>query len=152
MASKITLQLIRQAQAGQDKALSAFSELARERVSVFIYRLTLDLECTEDLTQDTLVELLRSLDRLKFSHVNYFWAWLHRTALGKVQHFYRQQGNQRIHARSHPSSDQMVHMSGPDNPAINQLIKEELRIAVCEAIRALNLTHRSILTLRCFDN
>ena len=151
MAHEITLPLIRQAQAGQDEALRVFSELARERVYVFIYRLTLDLECTEDLTQDTLVDVLRSLDRLDFSHVNFFWAWLHRTALGKVQHFYRQQGNQRIHSRSRPSSEQLGQMSGKDNPAINQLIKEELRMAVCEAMRALNLAHRSILTLRCFE-
>jgi DNA-directed RNA polymerase specialized sigma24 family protein len=108
MIHGLTLELLHQAQAGQEKALSTLSELVKERVYIFIYRLTLDQDCTEDLTQETLVELIRSLNRLSFSHINFFWAWLHRTALGKVQHFYRIQGNKRIRARNLVATDSKI--------------------------------------------
>jgi RNA polymerase sigma-70 factor (ECF subfamily) len=152
MIHDLTLELLHQAQKGQEKALSTFSELVKKRVYIFIYRLTLDQDCTEDLTQETLLDLIGSLDRLNFTHINFFWAWLHRTALGKVQHYYRIQGNQRIHSRTRPSSDRLKDIGiKEDSTGINHLIKEELKKAVCDAMRTLNLAHRSILTLRCFE-
>ena len=42
MHKTIDLQLIEQAQSGRQEALSALSELARDKVYVFVYRLTLD--------------------------------------------------------------------------------------------------------------
>jgi DNA-directed RNA polymerase specialized sigma24 family protein len=75
MIHDLTLELLHQAQKGQEKALSTFSELVKKRVYIFIYRLTLDQDCTEDLTQETLLDLIGSLDRLNFTHINFFWAW-----------------------------------------------------------------------------
>jgi RNA polymerase sigma-70 factor (ECF subfamily) len=150
MTQGITLKLIHQAQAGHKEALSTFSKLARERVYVFIYRLTLDLHCTEDLTQETLLDLIKSLDRLSFTHINFFWSWLHRTALGKVQHYYRARGYKKVESLN-KCDNQTKQIDMEENSGINRLIKEELKKAVCDAMRTLSLAHRSILTLRCFE-
>jgi len=151
MTGGVTLQLIHQAQAGQEQALATISERARDRVYVFIYRLTLNLDSTEDLTQETLLEMIRSLDRLSFPHVNFFWAWLRRTALGKVQHHYRRQGNKRVQLKTRSDTERLRDLGAEDKTGVDRLIKEELKSAVCDGMRTLSLAHRSILTLRCFE-
>ncbi len=151
MTDGITLQLIHQAQAGQEQALATISERARGKVYIFIYRLTLNLDRTEDLTQETLLEMIKSLDRLSFSHVNLFWAWLRRTALGKVQHSYRLQGSRRVQLKTRADSERLRDLGTEEKTGVDHLIKEELKNAVCDAMRTLTLAHRSILTLRCFE-
>src|SRR5210317_1109443 len=96
MARELTIQTIRQAQAGNMQGLSAVSEQVRHKVSTYIYRLILDYHVTEDLTQETVLEMIKALPQLKVPHVNGFWAWVFRTALGKVQHHFRLQGARRM--------------------------------------------------------
>ena len=96
MAEELTIQIIRQAQDGDRQSLSAVAEQVQQKVNTYIYRLTLDYHLTEDLTQETVLEMINSLGQLELSHVNGFWAWVFRTALGKVQHHFRPQGARRL--------------------------------------------------------
>ncbi len=151
MHKAIDLQLIKQAQSGRQEALSALSELARDKVYVLVYRLTLDRHLADDLAQETILEMVQSKSKLTFKHVNFFWAWLHRTALGKVQHHYRIQGNKRVQSRTTLDYDRLTQVSGPENSGMDKLVNDELRQSVFDAMGALNLAYRSILTFRCFE-
>lgn len=152
MANKLTIQTIRRAQAGNRQSRAAVAEQVRRKVCTYIYRLTLDYHLTQDLTQETVLEMIKSLSQLKVPHVNGFWAWVFRTALGKVQHHFRLQGARRL-AQKTTSDDSVLASRASDemNPA-NALVREELRKAVLGAMKAIELRYRSILVLRCFDN
>ena len=59
------------------------------KINSYIYRLTLNSDLAEDLKQETLLEVVRSIKQIR--QPERFWGWLYRTALGKVQHHYRKQ-------------------------------------------------------------
>ncbi len=149
---EIDFDVIINAQSGHEGSLSELSEHVRDKILVYIYRLTLDYHLTEDLTQDTIVEILKSLKRLDIENPAGFWAWTYRTALSKVQHHFRLQGSRRIKQKTIVDQDIVTQISsnrdihGPEN-----LMREEMVTAVFDAMEALKLEHRSVLALRCMD-
>ena len=54
-------ELVRQAQLGKQQSIDRLSELAAGALRAYIYRLTLNFDMTEDLSQDTLLEMVKSL-------------------------------------------------------------------------------------------
>jgi len=84
MAKELNIQAIRQAQEGNSQNLSEVAEQVRQKVYTYIYRLTLDYHLTQDLTQETALEMIKSLSELKVPHVNGFWGWIFRTALESI--------------------------------------------------------------------
>jgi len=152
MAKDLNIQTIRQAQAGNMQSLSAVAEQVRKKVDTYIYRLTLDYHLTEDLTQETVLEMIKALPQLEVPHVNGFWGWVFRTALGKVQHHFRLQGARRLAQKT--TSDEFVlesHAIDDSNP-MNALVSEEIRKTVLSALQAIKVKYRNILILRCFEN
>ena len=81
------VELVRRAQNGEKEAVSAISEMAAERLLPYIHRLTLNYDTAQDLLQETLLHLVKSLNDLK--EPVKFWSWIFRTARGKVQHYFR---------------------------------------------------------------
>ena len=152
MTKELTIQTIQQAQAGNPHSLSIVAEQVRQKVYTYIYRLTLDYHLTQDLTQETSLEMIKNLPQLKVPHVNGFWGWIFRTALGKVQHHFRPQGARRLARKT--TSDDSVLESRPsdDNNPLNALVSEEIRKAVLGAMQAIKIKYRNILVLRCFEN
>ena len=151
MAKELTIQTIRQAQAGNMQSLSAVAEQVRQKVDIYIYRLTLDYHLTQDLTQETVLEMIKALPQLEVHHVSGFWGWIFRTALGKVQHHFRLQGARRLAQKT--TSDDFVlesHASDDNNP-MNALVSEEIRKTVLGALQAIKIKYRNILVLRCFE-
>ena len=73
--------VIKQAQLDNRESMSRLAGDARRRIFVYIYRITLDYHLAQDLSQETTMEMLKSLNRLQIDTVNSFWSWLHRTAL-----------------------------------------------------------------------
>ena len=152
MEKELNIQTIQQAQAGNPQSLSVVAEQVRQKVYTYIYRLTLDYHLTEDLTQEMVLDMIKSLPQLEVLHVNAFWGWIFRTALGKVQHHFRLQGTRRLARKT--ISDDFVLESCPsdDNNPMNALVSEEIRKTVLGAMQALKIKYRNILVLRCFEN
>ena len=92
--------ILRQARAGRQEGLNRLAERAREKVFAYLYRMTLDYHLAQDLTQETILDMIEVVGQLHVAQPASFWAWLYRTALGKVQHHYRVQGNRRIDHRT----------------------------------------------------
>jgi RNA polymerase sigma-70 factor (ECF subfamily) len=148
----LNIQMIWQAQAGDVQSLSTVAKQVRQKVYTYIYQLTLDYHVAQDLTQETILEMMKALAQLKVPHVNGFWSWIFRTALGKVQHHFRFQGARRL-ARNTTSDDSVVEFQVSDaNNPVNILISEEIRKTVLGAMKAIKFKHRNILILRCFNN
>lgn len=145
------LELVRQAQLGNQESMSRLAQLAKGRVCAYIYRLTLNYDLTQDLLQETLLEMVKSLKELK--HAEAFWPWLYRTAMGKVQHYFRdEQGRRKIGQMSRAEKEQLSkHALGDYSDGLNSMIRKELSEAIIEAMGKLKLRHRNVLVLRCFE-
>ncbi|MFH1371750.1 MAG: sigma-70 family RNA polymerase sigma factor [Planctomycetota bacterium] len=143
--------LIHEAQLGNEGSLDRLAELARERLFVYIYRLTLDEHLTEDLLQETILFMIQSINKLE--HVDRFWHWMFRTALGKVQHHYREAKRKRAVELSEDERLRIHHRVSVDlNDGLTELLRKELSDAVFTAMKRLKLKYRNILVLRCLEN
>jgi RNA polymerase sigma-70 factor (ECF subfamily) len=147
VAKEIDLEVIRQAQAGSAECASQLTELAREKVFTYAFRLTFDHHLAQDVAQDTMVEIIRSLSRLRFDTIPSFWAWTYKTALSKVRRHFRSQGKDRLSMRTGLDLDRLPRTL----PAAQDMIQEELLKAVFAGMNALKLEYRNVLTLRCMD-
>ncbi len=152
MAKELNIQAIRQAQAGSVRSLAAVAEQVRPKVYTYIYRLTLDYHLAEDLTQETVLEMIEALSQLKVPHTNGFWAWIFRTALGKVQHHFRPQGARRLAQKTTSDESVLESQASDDTNPVNALVSEDIRKTVLGAMEAIKFKYRNILILRCFDN
>jgi RNA polymerase sigma-70 factor (ECF subfamily) len=152
MTKELNIQTVRQAQAGNQQSLSAVAEQVRQKVYTYIYRLTLNYHLTQDLTQETVLEMIKALPQLKVPHVNGFWGWIFRTALGKVQHHFRLQGTWRLARKTTSDSFVLESRASDDTNPMNALVSEEVRKTVLGAMQAIKIKYRNILVLRCFEN
>lgn len=146
------LGIIKQAKSGNRASTSQLAESARKIVFVYILRITLDYHLSEDLSQETILEMLRALNRLNVKNTTLFKAWLYRTALGKVQHHFRNQGNKRIESKTIPYADKILeHLPQERRASLDAIIQKELLQAVTKAMSRMKVTYRNVLTLRCLD-
>ncbi|MFC1635838.1 RNA polymerase sigma factor [Planctomycetota bacterium] len=149
----IDLSCLRKAQRGCQESRSLLAQQAKGKVHAFINRMTLDHALSEDLTQETLLELIRALPRLQLTSEKGFWSWVYRTALGKVQHHFRRQGARRTEHRTTVNSEILETMSGKRRagPAATLWRKETVEL-ILGAMGALKLEYRTVLTLRCLED
>ncbi|GAG24826.1 unnamed protein product, partial [marine sediment metagenome] len=124
MTQELNIQTIHQAQAGNAQSLSAVAEQVRQKVQTYIYRLTLNYHLTQDLTQETVLEMIKSLPKLKVPHIDGFWGWIFRTALGKVQHHFRLQGARRLAQKTTSDDFVLESQASEDNNPMNALVSD----------------------------
>jgi RNA polymerase sigma-70 factor (ECF subfamily) len=143
--------LIHEAQLGNKESMNRLAELAGERLYAYIYRLTLDLTLTQDILQETILFMIQSINQLE--HADHFWGWLFRTAMGKIQHHYRDLKRRKT---VELSEDERLYIhnrvSADFNDVLTELLRKELSDAVFMAMKRLKLKYRNILILRCFEN
>lgn len=142
------IDLVKKAQTGCEQSMDGLVQLAQKNVSAYIYRLTLNYHLTEDLQQETLLEIVRSVKNLRCPEA--FWAWVYRTALGKVQHHFRVQKRHReLQEMAMPDKERLLErLSEHDADGLKTLINKELSQAVLDAMSKLKIRHRNVLVLR----
>ena len=57
--------LVRDAQRGDRESLSRLTQLAQRPLSIYIYRLTFDHDLTQDLLQETLLQMVKSFTKIE---------------------------------------------------------------------------------------
>ena len=150
-AQNISPALIHEAQLGNKDSLNRLTELASERLYAYIFRLTLDQTLTQDILQETILFMIQSINQLE--HVGNFWQWLFRTAMGKVQHHYRDLKRRRTVEMSEEEKDYIHTRASADfNDGLTQMLRKELSDAVYSAMKRLKIKYRNILILRCYEN
>lgn len=144
------LELVTQARLGDRPSTDRLTEMVEPRIFAYIYRLTLNFQLTQDLVQETLLEMIKSLKNL--NDPRRFWPWLFRTALGKVQHHFRQLQHQRKVELSAVEKQRLLKRADQSRyEGLNRLIQTELSGTICEAMAGLGIRHRNVLALRCFE-
>jgi RNA polymerase sigma-70 factor (ECF subfamily) len=142
-------ELVRRAQRGEQQSMERLAQLAGPRLLIYIYRLTLDYDLAQDLLQETLLEMVESLNGLR--DAGQFWSWLFRTAQGKAQHHFRDNRNTRTVQISALDKERVERNCEGDNDGLTELIRKELSDAISQAMAELRFRHRSVLLLRCFE-
>ena len=144
------LDLVREAQQGRKKSMDSLARLVEPRLFSYIYRLVLNYDLAQDLLQDTLLEMVESLWRL--NKASRFWPWLFRTALGKVQHHFREKKYKRRAQMSIlDRKESLERIARDQGDGLSELVRKELSDAIFAAMRKLNLKYRNVLVLRCFE-
>ncbi len=141
--------LVKQAQRGDSAAMLLLSEQVAEKLLPYIQGLTLDYNLSEDILQETLLELVKSLNKVK--NPESFWCWIYRQALGKAQHHFRSHRRQRSIVLRVATGllGQATHES---LSGLNYAMRKELSDVVLKAMGALKLEYRNVLILRCYED
>ncbi len=139
--------LVEKARDGESDAANKLAELIRPRLNVYLYRLTLDTHLSEDICQESLLEMFRYITHLEQS--GKFWPWLRRIALNKVYlHLNRKKKSREIPL---PISDNLV-CPQLENEGLKKMITDEWKDTVLAAMHQLKPRHREVLVMRCFED
>jgi RNA polymerase sigma-70 factor (ECF subfamily) len=146
------IELIRKAQRGDKKALNSLAELAAERLRVYVYRLTLADDLTQEIVQETMLEMCRILGKLK--DADKFWPWLYGIATNKIHRHHRTERTQKNLAKSkvaHATLAADGPTPGQREHGLQNLVTQELKQVVAAAMQSLKTRHRAVLVMRCYD-
>lgn len=142
-----TMELVRKAQLGDKDSLNRLAETVRVRLHQYVFRLTLAEDLTQDIVQETILEMLRLFGKLR--RIDRFWGWLYGIAFNKVRSHY---GKQWRHKTRSLSDNPHEPQAGPGGDVLAELVTEELKQIVLRSIEALEPRHRAVLTMRCYDH
>lgn len=138
-------ELVKEAQLGDKDSLERLTELARERLRVDVYRLTLQQNITDDIVQESLLEMFKILSDLKEAHR--FWPWLYKIALNKMRLHHR---TERRRKDVTTSAGQEGQAQGDSREVMVGAIGAELKQIVLTAMQRLKPRHRAVLMMRCY--
>ena len=139
------MRLIERAQRGDKEGLGRLTELAEDRLREDVGRVTLNPDLTQDIVQETILEMLKKLDKLR--EIDRFWKWLTNIAYNKINHHHRKEQRYKT-APSSSMRDTNNHQQNQE--AIAELIGKEFQQIVSTAMQQLKPRHRMVLTLRCY--
>jgi RNA polymerase sigma-70 factor (ECF subfamily) len=130
--------------------MGKLAELAEPRLRTYIFRLTLSKDLSEELCQKTLVKMVQSLEKLE--HIDRFWNWILRHAMGEVQHYYRDQKRRHeVEAEALNREYFKQYIARNHQDGLDQSARIELSEIIYDAIAQLKFTYRNVLVLRCYE-
>jgi RNA polymerase sigma-70 factor (ECF subfamily) len=144
----IPIELISQAQLGKKDSLDRLVGMVWAPLKSYVYRRTLDDSLTEDIVQESILELIKIIGRLQKK--DRFWPWMCKIALNKIRIYNRSERRKKAALMSKARLDQRPKRYQEENVA--ELVNEELKQSVIKAMRELKLRHREILALRCYES
>ncbi|MHC4203662.1 MAG: RNA polymerase sigma factor [Planctomycetota bacterium] len=144
--------IVSRAQKGHKESLELLGVHVRQRVMVYLYRMTLDHHLAQDLTQETMLTIIRKLQHLRTDSHSSLWAWIYRTAYGKVQHYSQKQAKHNRKRQTFIDHDTLDKLpSHRTRDGLDHAQRKELIEAMGQSIGALKITYRHVLVLRCFE-
>lgn len=140
---------IENARAGDPRAQEVVAARARERVYPYIRRVVLDQHLADDLTQETLARVCKSLGALE--QVDCFWGWVMRIASSRVTDHFRTLQRRKTMAPLLDSYSDPIGSHG-DAEGYAAVQREELAALTEEAMTEVSEHHRMVLVLRVFED
>ncbi len=140
------IELVERARQGDKVSLNQLAQIARERLRVYVYRLTQKDDLTQEIVQESLLEMCKVLGKLQ--KTDRFWPWLYGIATNKLHRYYRTEKAMR-HAAA---SEERRRGSMEDREhGLEDLVGEELKQIVSNAMQKLRTRHKAVLVMRCYD-
>jgi RNA polymerase sigma factor (sigma-70 family) len=142
------VELVEQARIGCRLSLDILAQKVRGRLYAYVYRIMLREDISQDIVQESMLEMFNNLDKLE--RADRFWPWLCKIAFNKILHYYKKEQRHRTvsisDAGDWPQSEIRDGRTG-----LTALIGEELKQLVFEAMRELKPQHRAVLAMRCYE-
>ncbi len=136
-------ELIEKAKLGDRHSIDELSRFAEGSVRSFVNRLVMNHQAAEEIVQETVLEMLKALGKLK--NTERFLPWLYGIALNKSRKFKRAQFKQeklaRAYARENPQREE----------SLEDIVAGEVKELVSAAMGELKARHRAVLAMRCYD-
>ncbi len=139
--------LIKKAQLGDRDGLDHLAEMAKVRLHEYVLRLTLNEDLTQDIVQETILEMLQIFKKLRKAEA--FWPWLYSIALNKTRNHYGKRWRRRTRNFSETNYEPEV-TTGDDT--LSDVVTAELRQIVLQSVSQLAPRHRAVLSMRCYDH
>lgn len=140
------IELVERARRGDRQSLNTLAGMARERLRTYVYRLTQNDDLTQEIVQESLLEMCRILGKLK--KTDRFWPWLYGIATNKLHRHYRTERTQRNAAKA---EERRRARYDERESGFEGLVGQELKEIVSEAMQKLRTRHKAILVMRCYD-
>ena len=142
--------LVKLAQQGHGDSVDQLAQEAQGRLRAYVYRVTLDYELTEDLSQEVLLQMVKSLDGL--NKAESFWPWMYRIAQSKIQQHYKTRRKTALVSEPAFYEDFLSYRSDyHKDEGFRQLVHKDLSKKVMAAMKQVRQQYRAVLSLRCFE-
>jgi RNA polymerase sigma-70 factor (ECF subfamily) len=138
--------LVERARQGDKQSLNTLAGIARERLRVYVYRLTQKDDLAQEIVQESLLEMCKILGKLQ--KTDRFWPWLYGIATNKLHRYYRSEKAMR-HAAA--SEERRRGQMKEREEGFEDLVSEELKQIVSNAMQKLRTRHKAVLVMRCYD-
>lgn len=147
---QIWIKLVSQARQGRQNAMSLLAQRAGGRICAYVYRVTLDPDVTEDLSQEVLLQMVQSLHDLRKEEN--FWPWLYRVAQSKIKQHYKTK-HKRISLSDTAFYQDFIARRNHDHQddGLREVIQKEWSKKVMVAMKQIKRQYRAVLSLRCFE-
>lgn len=143
-------ELVRKAKQGDKSSLDRLAEVAESRLKSHFLRITLDFDLAGDLTQETMLRMIKYLERLE--NVRRFWPWLFRIAANITNDHYRGKKRGMVTRFSSMEDGSLQEVLRDDSCRPEKpIFRQEACFLLNNAVSALKKKHREIVTMRCFD-
>lgn len=144
-------ELVELAQKGHSGSVDLLARKAEGRLRAYVYRVTLDYELTEDLSQEALLQMVKSLDGL--NKAESFWPWMYRIAQSKIQQHYKTRRKTALVSEPAFYQDLLTyHGDYHKDEGFGRLVNEDLSKKVMAAMKQIRQQYRAVLSLRCFED
>jgi RNA polymerase sigma-70 factor (ECF subfamily) len=140
------IELVERARRGDKQSLNRLAEMARDRLRVYVYRLTQKDDLTQEIVQESLLEMCKVLGKLQ--KTDRFWPWLYGIATNKLHRHYRTEKAMR-HAAA--AEERRRGTMQEREHGLEELVGEELKQIVSNAMQKLRTRHKAVLVMRCYD-
>lgn len=140
------IELVEKARQGDRQSLNQLAAMARGRLRVYVYRLTQNDDLTQEIVQESLLEMCRVLGKLK--QTERFWSWLYGIATNKLHRHYRTEKALRNAAAS---EERRLEPKRERQGGLENLVGQELKQIVSKAMQKLRTRHKAVLVMRCYD-
>ncbi len=138
--------MVERAQQGDKASLNRLAEMAKDRLRVYVYRLTQKDDLTQEIVQESLLEMCKILGKLQ--KTDRFWPWLYGIATNKLHRHYRTEKAMR-HAAAAEERRRGTMLEREQG--LEELVGEELKQIVSNAMQKLRTRHKAVLVMRCYD-
>ena len=132
---------------GDKKALPVLAESVYSSLRDYVFRITLSENLTDDIVQETILEMYKIFGQLR--NGDRFWPWLCKIALNKIRLQSRTQTRQKDLLQKH--AEELTQNHG-NLEGLANLINDEIKQTIFQAILNLNDTQKAVLSMRCYED
>jgi len=140
------IEFVKKAQLGDVESLDLLVQKTRVPLKAYVFRITLRDDLTQDIVQETLLEMFKVIGKL--NKADRFWPWLCKIALNKVHRHFRTEKRHKVLLMEQYESGEHRQKR---QEGLTNLVGQELKQVIMEAMSKLKMRYREVLSLRCYE-